>query len=207
MSKRSRKREAGVGTSGDDNIGLRRPPAESSAVDEIVARSDDVRREWECPVCLQLDCGTLLCRCPNRHAVCDACLARLMNANRRGGCPMCREPFVDTAATRAVTHGLARAAQTAMVACSHRRNGCPELFAVREVTAHEESECRYRHPNARCRVPECQWIGFPHNVFDHVSDAHPSFVIDLQVKRHVLISMNFKKKKKTRPVRVSESEQ
>lgn len=177
-------KKAGVGNSQDrnENVGLQSVNATAgSSADAVVARSDAVRSNMECPVCLQLASCKMLCRCPNKHAVCEKCLARLINENGEGRCPMCRAPFVDTPLTREVTADLARAAATTMVACAHRRYGCTELFAVRDVTAHEESQCRY-NPNIRCQVLSCQWLGTYHDLFEHVSLAHPSFVCDyLQV--------------------------
>lgn len=185
----SRTREASVGNNRNDDDGLRLVNAAttagpSSADAVVVARSDAVRRDMECPVCLELAVREMRCRCPNKHVLCETCLARLTNQSG-GRCPICRAPFVDTPATRAVTDAFARAAASATVACAHRHHGCTELFAVRDVTAHEETECRYRLSNrARCQVSGCGWYGYVDDVFGHVNHAHPQFLCDLLVSKY-----------------------
>lgn len=148
--------------------------AVAAAEQEIVTLSERIRREWECPVCLQI-APVMLCNCPNGHAMCGNCMVHFRNGDEYKKCPLCRSPMSETPKAMVVSVKMAEVMARVKVACTYRQHGCTELVVLCRVTLHEEV-CPFK-PGIPCLVPVCQWMGDYDQLFNHVNTEHPGVAV------------------------------
>jgi len=103
---------------------------------------DDMKKEIECPVCLEVPRKGPIFSCPNGHLVCQKC--------KRESCPTCREVMGDNKSLVAV-----KLIERILHDCKFVE--CEEEFPLNEIDEHEKS-CKHRVvtcPHSRCvlKVP------------------------------------------------------
>ena len=89
---------------------------------------DDMKKEIECPVCLEVPRKGPIFSCPNGHLVCQKC--------KRESCPTCREVMGDNKSLVAV-----KLIERILHDCKFVE--CEEEFPLNEIDEHEKS-CKHR---------------------------------------------------------------
>ncbi|PSN33464.1 hypothetical protein C0J52_24443 [Blattella germanica] len=121
---------------------------------------NDILKELECPVCLELMQPPILL-CKNGHSVCNQC-RRSMDK-----CPICRSEFVDT--RNVIAENLSRSVKHP---CKFHNSGCIEKFLSSDKSKHED-KCVYRP--RKCpfsNVDLCPWLGALCQMKEHIIDSH-----------------------------------
>ena len=112
-------------------------------------RIDDMKKEIECPVCLEVPRKGPIFSCPNGHLVCQKC--------KRESCPTCREVMGDNKSLVAV-----KLIERILHDCKFVE--CEEEFPLNEIDEHEKI-CKHRDvtcPHSQCvlKVPLSKLLAY-----------------------------------------------
>jgi hypothetical protein len=108
---------------------------------------EDVRKELECPVCLEY-MKPPISMCENGHSICSTCKPKLNK------CPSCRRPFLPV-------RNLALESLSTMLA---NKNTDPKSS---ETTAK-----LYKCPFSTISKEDCGWVGSVHDMKSHIKNGH-----------------------------------
>ncbi|XP_050527974.1 E3 ubiquitin-protein ligase sina-like [Daktulosphaira vitifoliae] len=143
-------------------------------VDEVENISQQIRKDLECPVCMEL-ASKIHCCCVNGHIVCESCLLRLWQFSDFPACPMCRSVLSTAVFKSAFVLAITNLMNSFKITCSNRAHGCLELVSIASINEHESS-CTYV-PDVKCFVSTCQWSGIYAQIFNHVKSVHPTSAV------------------------------
>ena len=123
--------------------------------------SNDFRKDFECPVCLEIPKSIPIFQCESGHIHCNVCHPKLQN------CPICR---VKLGHTRSLMSE--KMFQQIQIKCSYE--ACSEMVLIQDVQNHEE-KCEFR--TVSCPVNKvCREKLSVNQLQKHLSEAHPTLI-------------------------------